>query len=393
MTTRDRGREEGRFVTVARRGAHLTALCALAFAQPLFDILGKNPAFFAVRGSSSGDIVLFALGLTLLPPLALIALELVVGLVSPAAAWVLHLAFVGGLVGVIVLHALTKSDTLDGLAALVTAGLLGATAAVLYLRARAMQTFLTFLVAAPIIFLALFLFDSPVSKLVFPEKAEAKTVAVDSRTPVVVVVFDEFPTVSLMNRSQRVDAVRFPNFASLAKNAVWFRSSTTVHPHTEQAVPAILTGQLPKQGALPIFADHPQNLFTFLGGSYQLNVVEALTHLCPAKLCKKTTRKTQQLGAGDSDETGSLASDTGIVYLHLLLPNPYVSHVPPISNTWGNFGGHEQAEAEAPAYCGRNICRLASQITAAAEAGALLRPLAAATRAVALPPVGQALRR
>ena len=40
-----------------------------------------------------------------------------------------------------------------------------------------------------------------------------------------------------------------------------------------------------------------------------------------------------------------------------------MSHVPPISNTWGNFGGHEQAEAEAPAYCGRNICRLASQIT------------------------------
>ena len=55
-------------------------------------------------------------------------------------------------------------------------------------------------------------------------------------------------------------------------------------------MPAILTGQLPKQGALPIFADHPQNLFTFLGGSYRLNVVEALTHLCPPKLCKKKTR-------------------------------------------------------------------------------------------------------
>jgi hypothetical protein len=63
VTTRDRGREEGRLHAVARRSAHLTALCALAFAQPLFDILGKNPAFFAVRGSSRGDIVLFALAL------------------------------------------------------------------------------------------------------------------------------------------------------------------------------------------------------------------------------------------------------------------------------------------------------------------------------------------
>jgi hypothetical protein len=149
---------------------------------------------------------------------------------------------------VIVLQALTKHDTLDGLAALVTAGLLGAASAFLYLRAKAVRTFLTFLVAAPVVFLTLFLVDSPVSKLVFPEQAEAKTVAVDSRTPVVVVVFDEFPTISLMDRGQHVDAARFPNFAALARDATWFRSATTVHPHTEQAVPAILTGQLPKQG-------------------------------------------------------------------------------------------------------------------------------------------------
>ena len=364
MTAWDRGREDGFLRTISRRGAHLAALCALAFAQPIFDILGKNPAFFAVRGSSSSEIVLFALALTFLPPLLLIALELAVGLVSAPAAWALHLVLVAGLVAVIVLQVLTKSDTLDGLGALVTAGLLGVAAALLYLRAKAVRTFLTVLVAAPIVFLALFLFDSPVSKLVFPEQAEAKTVAVGSHTPVVVIVFDEFPTVSLMDRRQHVDAARFPNLARLASDATWFRSATTVHPHTEQAVPAILTGQLPKQGALPVFADHRDNLFTFLGGSYQLNVVEALTHLCPPKLCNKKGRKTQQLDSGASDDTGSLASDTGIVYLHLLLPNPYVTHVPPISNTWGNFGEDEQTETQTQPYCGRNICRLASLITA-----------------------------
>ena len=364
MTAWDRGREDGFLRTISRRGAHLAALCALAFAQPIFDILGKNPAFFAVRGSSSSEIVLFALALTFLPPLLLIALELAVGLVSAPAAWALHLVLVAGLVAVIVLQVLTKSDTLDGLGALVTAGLLGVAAALLYLRAKAFRTFLTVLVAAPIVFLALFLFDSPVSKLVFPEQAQAKTVAVGSHTPVVVIVFDEFPTVSLMDRRQHVDAARFPNFARLASDATWYRSATTVHPHTEQAVPAILTGQLPKQGALPVFEDHRDNLFTFLGGSYQLNVVEALTHLCPPKFCNKKGRKTQQLDTSAGDDTGSLASDTGIVYLHLLLPNPYVTHVPPISNTWGNFGGAEQTETQTQPYCGRNICRLASLITA-----------------------------
>jgi hypothetical protein len=372
VTARDRGRKHPRWRTIARRSAHLAALCALAFAQPLFDILGKNPAFFAVRGSSSNEIVLFALALTLLPPLALIALELIVGLVSAAGGWVLHLVFVSGLVAVIVLQALTKSDALDGLAALVASGVVGVAAGLLYWRANAARTFLTFLAPAPLVFLALFLFNSPVSKLVFPEQAQAKSVAVKSRTSVVVIVFDELSSSSLMDRRGHVDSVRFPNFASLAGDSTWFRSATTVHPHTEYAVPSVLDGKLPKPGTLPVLADHPNNVFTLLGRSYSLHVIEALTHLCPTSLCKKT-RKTQDFDAGGSDETSSLASDAGIVYLHLLLPNPYAAHLPPISNTWGDFGGKESEDEEAPGggeptktvpACGRNICRFASLISA-----------------------------
>jgi hypothetical protein len=370
VTTRYRGREKGRFLAAARGGAHLAALCALAFAQPLFDILGKNPAFFAVRGSSRGEIVLFALALTLLPPALLMAVEFGVAIVSETGARALHLLFVAGLVAVIVLQALTKSEALDGLAALVTAGVVGAAGGLLYMRAKAARTFLTFLVPAPLVFLALFLFNSPVSKLVFPEQAQAKSVAVKSRTSVVVIVFDELSTGSLMDRRGHVDAVRFPNFASLAGDSTWYRSATTVHPHTEHAVPSILDGKLPKPGLLPVFSDHPNNVFTLLGRSYRLEVIEALTHLCPPSFCKKT-RKTQAFDAGASDDTGSLVSDAGIVYLHLLLPNPYAAHLPPISNTWGNFGGKEPEEEQRggeeprrtfPA-CGRNICRFASLIS------------------------------
>src|SRR5262249_8893982 len=257
-TERQGGGENGRVREAVRAGAHLTALSALAFAQPLLDILGKNPEFFAVRGSSAGHIVLFALGLTLVPPALLLGIELLVGLVGRTAAWIVHLVFVAGLVGVIVLHALTKDDVLSGLGSLGVAGLLGVGAAALYARASVVRTYLTFLVAAPAIFVGLFLFQSPVSKLVFPEEANATTVAVGSRTPVVLVVFDEFPTIALMNGAERVDAIRFPNFASLARNATWYRSATTVHPHTEHAVPAILDGRLPKRSQLPIFADHRQ---------------------------------------------------------------------------------------------------------------------------------------
>src|SRR5205085_623877 len=154
--------------------------------------------FFAVRDSSAGQIVLFALALTVLPPAVLLGAEVLVGLVSRTAAGVLHLFFVAGLVAVIVLHALTKAAAVSGLAALVAAALAGVGVAALYSRVQAVQTFLTVLVAAPVVFLVLFLFNSPVSKLVRPESAQATIVAVRSPTPVVLVVFDEFPTVALM---------------------------------------------------------------------------------------------------------------------------------------------------------------------------------------------------
>jgi len=79
----------------AIRGAQLLAASGFALAQPLFDLLGKNAEFFAVRGSTPGDIVLFALVVTFGPALVLLAVELVVGAVSVNAATVLHYVFLG----------------------------------------------------------------------------------------------------------------------------------------------------------------------------------------------------------------------------------------------------------------------------------------------------------
>ena len=57
----------GRLKEPGLRGAHLLAASGFALAQPLFDILGKNPEFFAVRGSTPADIVIFALVITFVP--------------------------------------------------------------------------------------------------------------------------------------------------------------------------------------------------------------------------------------------------------------------------------------------------------------------------------------
>ena len=47
------------------RFAHLAVLVTFAFGQPLFDLLSKEPEFFASRGSKAIDIFVFALCVTL----------------------------------------------------------------------------------------------------------------------------------------------------------------------------------------------------------------------------------------------------------------------------------------------------------------------------------------
>lgn len=350
------------------RGAQLLVLNGFALAQPLLDILSRNPAFFAIRGSSSSEIVLFALFLVFVPPAALLAIELLVGLVSRPAAAVLHLVFVGALVAVVVLHAITNDSSLTGAASLVVAAAAGIGGAILYARTPLARSFLTVLTPAPFIFLALFLSSSGISKLVFVHTPPVKQghVKTKAKTPVVLIVFDEFAPVSLMERGERIDGKRYPNFARLARTSTWYRSATTVQWLTEVAVPAIFTGILPPphKKLLPIYSDHPNNIFTLLGGSYHVHAVESLTHMCPASICKEV--KGQASAQEVKNTTGSLANDASVVYLHLVLPRPYSDRIPQISDSWGNFGQAEH-ETEVRAThsgpllpCARNVCRFAS---------------------------------
>ena len=107
------------------------------------------------------------------------------------------------------------------------------------------------------------------------DDAAGANVPVATRTPVVLVVFDEFPVSSLMRADGSLDTVRYPNFARLARDGTWYPRATTVHDSTTQAVPAILTGQLPRKGELPTLKDHPDNLFTLLGERYAIRIVRA----------------------------------------------------------------------------------------------------------------------
>jgi sulfatase-like protein len=322
------------------RGAQLLAASGFALAQPLFDLLGKNAEFFAARGSTPGDIVLFALVVTFVPALVLLAVEVVVSAVSGTAGYVLHLGFLGSLGAVFGVQALKRSGV-DGTTALIVgAVLIGAALALAVWRLGPARSFLTILAAAPFVFLGVFLFNTPVERLVFPDaQARAASAYVRHPTPVVFLLLDEFPTITLEDESGNIDAGRFPNFARLAKNALWFRNMTTVSSTTTVAVPALLTGQYPKKGTLPVYQDHPDNLFTLLGKRYRLHVVETQTALCPPKLCKRKKPSAQT-------RLSSLYSDARTVYLHLVAPPELEARLPAIDESWSNFGADTGSQLE-----------------------------------------------
>jgi hypothetical protein len=327
----------------AVRGAQLLAVSGFAFAQPLFDILGKNAEFFAVRGSKPFDIVLFALVVAFAPALALLAIEVVVELVTRRDAAVLHHVFLAGLGAVFGVQALKRSGV-DGTALLIVGAIvIGLAIAVAAWRVPIARTFLTILAGASLVFLGAFLLNSKVKSLVFPSDVHAAVANVAASTPVVFIMWDEFPIISLMNAKEQIDAQRFPNFARLARSANWYRNMTSVSPTTTYSVPSALSGVEPKRGKLPLFQNYPDNLFTLLGRRYKLNVIETQTRLCPLRLCRRE-------GQGTGARLSSLYSDARTVYLHLLAPPALEDRLPAIDESWGNFGSDtgQQLKATLP---------------------------------------------
>ncbi len=158
-------------------------LSAFALAQPLFNLLSENPEFFAARGSTASDIIVFGVLLVLVPPAILLAIELLVGLASDAARSAVHLVFVGGLAAVVFVQALKKAFDAGDAVLIVLALALGAIAALLYARAEPVRSFLSVLSPAPLLFLDPVPVLLGVSKIVLPEDASAKSAEGVQRVP------------------------------------------------------------------------------------------------------------------------------------------------------------------------------------------------------------------
>lgn len=302
-----------------------SALSAIAVAQPIFDALGREPTFLAVR-RISGISLLAIVALVVITPVVVLAVVEGLGHLSKTRRSV-HLAVVGVLVAVIALPPLGRLG-LAGWTTVAAAVVAGGIGVVVYRRWAPLRSVLTIASAGLVAFPVIFLLRPQIAPLV-SDRAAATVEAppVESDTPIVLVIFDELPLVSLLATPDRIDETRHPHFARLAGRATWFPNAVTASDFTVAAVPAILTGRRPEHGLLPTFADHPHNLIHRVVDGWPINVVEPVTSLCPEDACGDA-------GVGLGGRARMIGRDLVNLTLHLILPADYRQGLPPVDLGW-----------------------------------------------------------
>lgn len=287
----------------SRRLLELAALSGFVVAQPVFQTISSASEFLVFRKAAPLDVVLLTLAFVAVPPVVLWSVEWVAGRFSPRLQAILHLGFVATLAGLFAAQVVAPVPRDRGLAVMVAAVVAPGAFVAAYLSWRPARVWLRVASPAPIVFAVLFLFASPVSALLDTGRAPtARGVPTGELNPVVMLVFDELPLLTLLDEHGNVDERLFPNFAALARDGTFFRNATGVAAFTPHAVPAMLTGRLPRGGWAPVTSRYPDNLFTLLDATHDVRAFETLTTLCPPQICPPTELEKRPLHdlVGDS---------------------------------------------------------------------------------------------
>lgn len=313
---------------------HIFSLSCFAIAQPLLDIVAKNAELLVARQAGFLDLALLVFVVSMVIPAIFVLPGQVALFFSKSKSRLIFVATIGFITSLLALLVLKEFVGSASALLVLIALALGIGFAVVYARTEALPMFCDFLVPIILLVPVLFAFNSDISRVVRNfNGVEFSSPGADSNIPLVMVIFDELPLLSLLDETANIDSVRFPNFAALAAGSHWFRNAGTLSGSTTVAVPAIISGEI-RPGALPLAIDYPRNLFTLLSASHEFNVSERVTSLCPVSLCKGIETQAPQVSR---QQLEGFFTDLAIVYFHVLLPADLSARLPAISQSWGNF--------------------------------------------------------
>lgn len=312
---------------------HIYGLFGIAVAYPLYSFLRTNPAYLVINGVTSDHLYLIIVLLSFVFPTILVVVELELRRRWVRVCYVVHTLLIAFLVGLSFLPLLSRIEALPvwlnfGAAAILT---------VLVMREYRTNkfTYVCFGFLAPVAFAfpLHFATDYSISQILSPQRPEGFELEVedsDALPPVVMVVFDAFPLVLLLDAEGNIDKKRFPNFVEMGQESTWYSYATTVHDVTIKSVPSILTGRYPVAGrVLPLPENYPGSLFEILRGHYRIHAYESATNL--------SASYKEGFEVRDVDPR-TLTTDLAIFYLRSLLPlHASDAWLPLEDGVWGGF--------------------------------------------------------
>lgn len=282
----------------------LATLSTLILVVPLLTVLRSHPEFFLAHKLGVTEVILFVF--------LLIAGCLLMG---AAGAWNRYLTFVfvfvlGSLEGAALLK---RFDLVSPHVSLVWSFAFGVCFSACYHRYSIVRKILTTASPSMAIVPILFFCQPAIWDFITSPRAPIQKVPLQRTPPIVMVIFDELPLISLLNEKTEIDAVRYPNFAAFANRSTWYKRAFSVSNMTHHAVPAILTGKTRSTLSTP-------NLYSLLAGTYGARMWEEITHF--------TDSEPSLMNIGRAIESASAS------YLHIVRPVSWESHLPNPSEGW-----------------------------------------------------------
>lgn len=322
----------------AGRGAgvellHVVVLGGLVVATPLCELLRRFPEFLWAHSVTPAALGVLVAGLLVLVPLPLLS---VVWLLRTARTVPVLASLLGiGLpTGALVLQLSVRFE-FGGWWVLLTATALGIVSSLAYQRWRGLRRYLAMLLLVTVLAPGRLLYATLATDTLGDGAQSVELGRTGSRAPVVFVIFDELPMISLLAGAERWDERNFPNFARLAATAHSFTNVRSVDTGTLAAVPAILTTSKPEARQAPTLANFPRNLFTLLGGDHRLWAVEPATALCPVEL-------NSWHGADKDLHWPALTADLWVLWKSVTVPAPWAEALPEAGSAWRDFTLHRK---------------------------------------------------
>ena len=322
------------------RALHVFTLCAFAFTEPILATLSRQTVFLHDQEIGWSELSAVLIVLTLGLPAGCVLLDRIAARSTRRFSGRGHNAVLFVLGGLVLLSLLRPSARIEFVQLWFGPWLFSSVIALPgawlfarhYERLPWLRHWLTISSLGLAVFPVSFVWQIEHARQLKLDEDARKRTHVPNLTPVVMIVFDEFSGTSLMDERLQIDARNYPNFARLASQSTWYRRATTVHPRTDYAVPAILSGQFPVTGRGPVEANYPGNLLQTIhaSGAYDMAVFEPVTRLCPAEM--RHERAT--IPASRVQRAANLIRTLAAVYPRLILPGDTPINFPVIPKPW-----------------------------------------------------------